>query len=392
MNVIVIGGGASGLISAIYASSNNNVTILEKNKTLGKKLLITGNGKCNYWNSDINTSNYRTDDIDMLEKIISTNNKEEILNFFDSIGIIPKIKNGYYYPYSNISVSVLNALLLKIRETNINVVTDVEVLDITKKDKFIVKTTKGDYTSDKLIISTGSYSAPKTGSDGIGYKILHKFKHKIIPVYPALVGLICDESYLINWAGIRVDGTVTLYSNNKAIVSYTGELQLNADGISGIPVMNLSGRANKLNNIEIGIDFLPNYIDINYIDKRNNSIKNRTIIELLEGIINYKLLYIILKKTHINVDTKWDQLTNEQKLLLFSNLRDFRVKIIGSRDYEYSQVCTGGISLKEIKDTMESTLVDNLYIVGELLNIDGDCGGYNLAIAWLTGMIAGKNI
>lgn len=392
MDILIIGGGASGLISAIYAKkNNNNVTILEKNKTLGKKLLITGNGKCNYWNNDININHYQTSNLDILDDIISKNNQEELLTFFDSIGIVPRIKNGYYYPYSNISVTILNALLIEIKRLNINVINDIEVTDIIKEDKFIVKTNKGDFTSDKVILSTGSKATPKTGSDGVGYTILSKLGHTINDVNPALVGLLSDDSCLSNWAGIRIDGEVTLYSNNKVIAKDIGEIQLNNDGISGIPVMNISGRVGKLNNIEIGINFLPNNIDINYMDKRNDKIKDRTIIELLESIINYKLLYIIFKRLHMDINTKWDQLSNNDKIKLFNNLTDFRIKITGTRGYDYAQICTGGVPLNEVNLNMESKIIKNLYIVGELLDADGECGGFNLGFAFITGMLAGKD-
>ena len=169
MKTLIIGGGASGLIAAIYASTNSDVTILEKNKTLGKKILITGNGKCNYWNSFQDISNYYSSDIDILKDILDEDSKIEINNLFDRIGLVPKIKNGYYYPYSNQATTVQTALIKEVENRGVNVEYETIVTDISFNNEFIVKTNKGDFRADKVIVSTGSYACSKTGSDGYGY-------------------------------------------------------------------------------------------------------------------------------------------------------------------------------------------------------------------------------
>jgi len=389
--VVIIGAGASGVIASIFASKNNEVIILEKNSTPLKKLLLTGNGKCNYFNENQDISN-----LDLVEKIITDNNIKNVLEFFDRIGIVPKIKNGYYYPCSNLSNSVKEALLKEAVLSNVKIKTDYCVKDIKKIDnKFIIN---NDISCDYLVLSTGSKAYPKTGSDGFGFEILKNFGHNIIKPLPALTSLIGDKSYFKDWAGIRIDAKVSLYENNKFIKSEIGELQLTKDGLSGICIFNLSGRLKRGleygNKEDIIINFLPFINDIEtYLNDRNKLVKNRNIIELLEGLINYKLVKIILKESNINENKYYDELSDKEKEILFNNLVNFKVRIIDTNDFSNSQVCSGGLSLKEINiKTMESSIVDGLFIIGELLDIDGICGGYNLTIAWITGILAGTYI
>lgn len=400
--IVIIGGGASGLVSAIIAArKGKKVTILERNNICGKKILVTGNGRCNYFNEDQNIKHYRSNDTELLKEIITKKNQEKVLQFFKEIGIEPKIKNGYYYPFSNQAVSIQNALLTEIKNLNIEIKNEVEVKKIKKQnDKFIIMTDKENIEANKVIISTGSKSAPKTGSDGSGYKICKELGHTIIEPLPALVQLKGKEKYFKEWNGIRADVAINLYEDNKEIAKEVGEIQLTDYGISGICVMNLSGRVARGlytgKDEYVKINFLSN-LNINtvqecigFIDKRNKSMKNRTISELLDGIINYKLLNVLLKNLK---NKQWNEISAKDKEKIAESLVELKVNIIGTNSFDKSQVCSGGISLKEIDvNTMESKLVKDLYITGELLDCDGDCGGYNLTWAWITGIIAGEEI
>lgn len=405
-NVIVIGAGASGLIAAIYAKSKgNNVILLEKNEICGKKILATGNGRCNFWNEDQRLEHYRSSNFTKLEKIINNKNREEILKFFEKIGIEPKIKNGYYYPNSNQAISIKKALELEAKKQNVIIKTDSEVVDLKKeKDDFKVILKNGqEIISNSVILATGSKAAPKTGSDGIGYQICKKFNHTIVKPLPALVQLKADGKFLKDWEGIRTDVLVKLYENGKKIGEEIGEIQLTNYGISGICVFNLSGRVsrglneNKKENVRI--NFL-NSLNINsskdfieWMNKRNLLVKDRSIFELLEGVLNYKLVNVLLKKSKINNNMKWEELSLSSKNDLAENITSFELDIIGTNSFDKAQVCSGGIPLNEIdvKD-MQSLKVKGLYIIGELLDVDGDCGGYNLEWAWITGMIAGSRV
>lgn len=404
-NIIIVGGGASGLVSAIYAAkTGNNVTILEKNSNCGKKILITGNGKCNYWNTNQSLDNYHSNNLEIYKSILTKENQEKILHLFTSIGIVPKIKDGYYYPYSNQATSIQTALIKEAKLNGVKILNDTEVLNIEKgPNKFKIITNKGTFNSDKVILSTGSKSYPKTGSDGIGYKLATNLGHNIIKPLPALTGLKSDVSYLKEWHGIRSDVSVSLIENNKIINKEIGEIQLTNYGVSGICIFNLSGQASRglhsKKKEQISINFL-NPININteeefvnWMDTRNKQIKNRTISDLLDGLLNYKLINLILKISKINKDNSWNNISLKEKYLLGTNLTNHILNIIDTNDFNNAQVTTGGIPLTEINPlTMESLKTKNLYITGELLDIDGNCGGYNLTNAWITGMIAGKGV
>ena len=390
MKVCIIGGGISGVICAIKASKNNDVTIIERNSTLLKKLLLTGNGRCNYFNSNMDISNFNSNS--NLEDFINEDNINKVLAFYDSIGIIPKIKNGYYYPYSNTALSIKESLIKELNNNKVKVITDTLVENITKvEDKFLIN----NCLYDKVVISTGSKAYPKTGSDGIGYKLLEDFKLNIINVVPSLTPLIGSEKYFNDWNGIRVDAEVSLYENDNFIKKEVGELQLTNYGISGICVFNLSGIVsrgiNKGKKEVIHINFLPFVDNIeSFLIERNNKLKNRTIIELLEGLINYKLVKVILKQSNIKEDVYFNNIKNKQDL--YNNLVDFKLNINDIKGYEFSQVCSGGLDLNEINLHTMETKIPNLYVIGELLDIDGLCGGYNITIATLSGILAGENI
>lgn len=404
-DITIIGGGASGLVAAITAArKGKKVTILEKNNSMGKKILVTGNGRCNYFNQVQDIRHYRSQNPEILEEIITTSNLDKVLQFFREIGVEPKIKNGYYYPFSNQAVSIQNALITEINNLDIEMKNEIEVKEIKKQnDKFIITTNKENITTDKVIIATGSKSAPKTGSDGIGYEICKKLGHTIIKPLPALVQLKGNEKYFKEWNGIRADVTISLYEDNKQIAQETGEIQLTDYGISGICVMNLSGRVArglytgkseyvKINFLD-GLNIKTTEQFIKFMNKRNITMKNRTTRELLEGIINYKLVNVLLKKSKTSNNLKWNGLSDEQKIELAKNIVEFKIDITATNSFDKSQVCSGGIPLNEINtDTMESQKTKGLYIIGELLDCDGDCGGYNLTWAWITGLIAGNHI
>lgn len=394
MRTLIIGGGASGLIAAIYASLISDVIILEKNKTLGKKILITGNGKCNYWNSFQDISNYYSSDIDIVKDILDEDSKIEINKLFDKIGLVPKIKNGYYYPYSNQATTVQTALIKEALNRGVNAEYETIVTDISYDNEFIVKTNKGDFRADKVIVSTGSYACSKTGSDGYGYEVAKKFGHSIIKPVPSLVQLKAKGNFFKDWAGVRSD--VELTYNNKTEV---GEIQLTDYGVSGVCVYNLSSMISRdlqATTPILKINFLP-FIKsstdfINYMNDRNELVTNRNVSELLDGLLNYKLVNLILKLSNIDRFDKWNDISNSKKTILADNLINFNLEITDTTGFDRAQTCSGGISLKEINpSTMESLKQKGLFFTGEILDADGKCGGYNLEFAFITGYKAGRS-
>lgn len=398
-DLVIIGGGASGLTAAITAARNGkNVTIIEKNNKCAKKLLITGNGKCNFWNEDQNLIHYHSNNKELLNKFITKERQNLALKFINSLGIVPKIKNGYYYPFSNQALSMHNALLLECQKLNIQIIKDLNVTNIIKKETFIINPNKENIKTKNIIISTGSKAAPKTGSDGQGYELAKKFNHNIITPLPSLVQLKGKEPYFKNWSGLRCEVTVSLFIDNKFIKKETGEIQLTDYGVSGICIFNLSRYAsiaiNKNKKVKISINFMP------FTEKPKEFIKNlnkntykKTTNELLEGFLNYKLIDIILKKAKIKRNIPLNTLTENEINKLIQNITNFELNITETHNMDHAQVCTGGIPLTEINsETLESLKIKNLYFTGEIIDIDGDCGGYNLSWAWISGIIAGKSV
>ena len=397
--VVIVGGGASGLTAAITAARNGkDVTIIEKNNKCGKKILITGNGRCNFWNTDENLSHFHSSNSNLLKEFITDERKNSILKFFDSLGLAYKTKNGYYYPFSNQAFTVENALLSECKKLNIKIINDITVEKIIKKDCFIINPDKEKITAKNIIIATGSKAAPKTGSDGLGYEISKSLGHNIITPLPSLVQLKADEPYFKNWSGIRTDVKVNLLIDHKYIKSETGEIQLTNYGLSGICIFNLSGETakalNQNKNVIISINFIPFASNPKiFLQTLNKNSYHKTISELLEGILHYKLVDIILKKTHLKRDLLLNTLTDNELNNLIKTLTDFQIKILDTHTLDHAQVCSGGIPLTEINSkTLESLKVKNLYFTGEIIDIDGDCGGYNLGWAWMSGIIAGKNV
>ncbi len=400
--IAIIGGGASGLVCAIEALKNKNeVIIFDKEEKAAKKILVTGNGRCNYFNEDMSLDHFHSTSVNM-NKYIDKDLLKEVISFFESIGIVPKIKNGYYYPNSNQASSIREALLIEVKRLKGQILTNREVIDIKKdKDKYLVKTNAGEILFDKVVLATGTHAGLKTKTNG--YDLAKKFNHTIVDVLPSLVQLQAKEKFLNAWSGIRSDVCIHLYEDGNLIKEETGEIQLTNYGISGICVFNLSsfvsrGLLNKKQEHVI-IDFLPSIkVDsindfIEWINKRNDSLVDRSVFELFEGILNNKLVSVILKRSKIQKEKRWYNLTVEEKRNLAKNIKFFPLDITGVNPYSKAQVCSGGVTLEEIDyNNFESKLAKGLYIIGEMLDIDGDCGGYNLTFAWISGMKCGRSL
>ena len=396
--VVVIGGGASGLTAAITAARNGKaVTLIERNNKCGKKILITGNGRCNFWNTDNDLSHFHTSTPNLLKEFITEERKNSILIFFNSLGLAYKIKNGYYYPFSNQSFTINNALILECKKLNVEIITDITVEKIIKKEHFIINPDKEKIKAKNIIIATGSKASPKTGSDGLGYELAKSFNHSIITPLPSLVQLKAKEDYLKNWSGIRTDVKLDLLIENKHIKSVTGEIQLTNYGISGICVFNLSGESAKAlkqnKKVTININFIPfTQNPHEYLNELNKTC-HKNISELLEGILHYKLVDIILKKANIPRKLLFKNLSSKELNQLVIALTSFQINITDTNTFDHAQTCSGGIPLTEINpQTLESLKTKHLYFVGEIIDIDGDCGGYNLGWAWMSAITAGKSV
>jgi len=402
MKVAIVGGGASGLVAAITAARNGaDVTILERNSDCGKKLLITGNGKCNYWNLDQDLSHYHSENLNCLKQLFTEENKQKVDDFFTSLGIVPMIKNGYYYPYSNQATSIKSALLKAIELFNVKVIHNFYVEEIKKeKESFCINPKKENLLFDKVILSTGSKACPKTGSDGNGYTLAASFHHSIVLVLPSLVQLKGNGNYFKDWDGVRINVSLTLFVDGILEKEEMGEIQLTNYGISGICTFNVSGAVSKAlsrgKKVVIKINFcpfLPKEDFLSWFSKRNEGLGLETIEDLLEGFLNYKLIHVILKQVGFTKNKKWSELSLDEAKYLSRWITEFSIEITDTNGFEKAQVCSGGVSLEEVNlNTMESLKEKGLYMTGELLDVDGDCGGYNLGFAWISGMIAGNGV
>lgn len=387
MDIIIIGAGPSGMMCAINAKNENNkVIVIEKNDKPGKKLLLTGSGRCNYANENFEESFYFSENMDAIKNIINEKNKNKMFSSLEKIGIYPDIINGYYYPYSHNSSSVNNLLYEKCNNKGIKFIFNEEVIDIKKIDnKYIIN---DKYKCDKLVIASGGKSYPKTGSDGKLYSLIKRFGHSVTNLYPCLTQIKTNP--IKELSGVRLNASVSLYDNDKLLAKEKGELQFIDYGVSGICIFNLSCYVKK-DNLTLKINFLPE--TNNFFEERFNKLPELSLINSLESIVNYKVLKYIFKKTKINENARFKSLTENEKNLLKDSLTSFTLNVLGTNDYDKAQVTMGGISLLEINlDTMESKLTNNLYLIGEIIDLTGKCGGYNLMECFITGLISGKDI
>lgn len=384
MKIIIIGSGASGLAAGIsLLRCGYDVTILERNNISGKKLLLTGAGRCNFFNSDQNIVHYHSSDKDILAKIITSDNIHLVEDFITSLGIIPKVKDGYYYPFANQAYNMKELLERTYLDLGGKIKYNFLVEKIEKKNSLFL--INDNISCDKLILATGSKAYKMTGSDGIGYQLAKKFNHHIIKVLPSLTSLITREK--TNLKGVRVDAKVTLYENGVKVREELGQVQFTDYGLSGICIFNLSYYAvkglNKNKKEVITIDLMP------FMDKV--SFKNKKVYDLLLGFLPNKMIDYILKTLDISKDIYYEDLSSDKKQELTKILKEMEFNITSYKEFDFSQVCSGGVSLREINPlTMESIFVKNLYIIGELLDVNGDCGGYNLTFAFLSGILTSR--
>lgn len=399
--VIIIGGGASGIVAAISAAREGaNVTLIEHKDRVGKKILSTGNGRCNLTNEYMTPDCFRGDDTSIVSEVLEQFGHKETIQFFKDLGVIFKKRQGYIYPLSDQASTILNVLRMELERLQVSVCEKHRVTSIKKNAKgYIVSTDKGAYSANALILATGGKAAPVLGSDGSGYALAKQFGHHMSPVVPALVQLKGNGDFFKYVAGVRTQAKVSLYVDDKLAGSDTGELQLTNYGISGIPVFQISRHAAKgLYNkkpVVAEIDFLPSMTDGEFsafIKKRMFMHGYKTAADFFVGIFHKNLVTMLLKEAHISSATQMNTVYDDKLDNLLLLCKHFKVEIEGTNDFEQAQVCAGGVRTTEINpQTMESIYESDLYLAGELLDIDGMCGGYNLQWAWATGFIAGKN-
>ena len=398
--IAVIGGGASGLMAAITAKkSGKEVIILERKDRILKKVLITGNGRCNITNVNANISNYFGKNISSVENILNRFTPQDTMDFFNELGIICNEENrGKVYPLSGQASSVVDALRFEAERLGIKIETEFYVRKI-EKDGFkfrIYSEDRKKIEAGRVILAAGGQSYPELGSNGSGFELAKELGHSVTKLSPSIVQLKTEKYQVKGLQGIKTDVAVTAYGDNKKICTYDGELLFTDYGISGNVVFNISFVMPLYKNVEFEIDFMEKF-DYNelyeILKERKRILSHLTMENYFNGMINKKLGQFLSKVSGIEKLSKPVKDLNDSDIRkLCTVLKKYRVKILETTGFKNAQVTAGGVSLDEVNaETLESKIVKGLYFSGEVLDVYGECGGFNLQWAWASGYIAGEN-
>lgn len=398
--IAVIGGGASGMMAAITAARQGSaVTIYERNDRVGKKILATGNGKCNFSNRVMEESFFYAEDKTKLSGVLQAFSSSDTEKFFSELGMMIREKDGYLYPASEQASTVLDILRMEINRLGIRVLTEAKVkkIGVINKNCFLVISEKQEEIYDVVILTCGSKASPKTGSDGSGYLLAKGLGHQVSEVVPALVQLKTREN-LKAVSGVRAKARVKLFIDGKEKAAESGEVQFTDTGISGIVVFQFSRlAAYALKNGqrgEVTMDFLPDFGETEYrkfTRERIEALQDKTVEQFFTGMLNKKLMLYFIKEASLNPDMPVSGADPEKLYRVFSLCRRFSLTVTGTNSFDNAQVCAGGVPLEEVTEKMESRIHPGLFFAGELLDVDGKCGGYNLQWAWSSGYVAGKH-
>lgn len=394
MKIAVIGGGASGLMAAIAAKTDDNeVVIYEREKRVGKKILATGNGRCNLTNMNADIERYHGADRSFIKGALKRRWVNETLDFFSELGILWKEEqNGKVYPYSDTASSVLDALRMRVNRLGIKTECEAEVSSVAsgRNDGFILKFYSGKSCEcDRVIVATGGKAAPALGSNGSGYKILEHFGHKTSKLYPSLVQLKTNGETAKKLKGIKTNAVVKCGG-----VSESGELLFTEYGLSGPPIFSISSRVGEGDVLKV--DIMPEYgfeAVKSILYERCAYLYDVPLEEFFTGMLNKRVGQVLLKSLDIAPLSRLCSTLSEKEIeKIAKRIKGWEFTVNGTMSWNNAQVTKGGIYTKDFDSvTMESKLKKGLYACGEVLDIDGDCGGFNLQWAWSSGYLAGAN-
>ncbi len=403
-HVIVVGGGAAGMMAAVSARRMGaQVTILERNPRVGKKILATGNGRCNFTNINTDITYYHGNNPKFAYSALSNFTIDDTIGFFEKLGIAHKVEDfGKVFPMSDQASSILDVFLYELYDLGVNIVCDAYVKDITSNnDKFVIELDNGTvYRGDRVILATGGKAMPSSGSDGNGYDLASRLGHNILDVFPALVQLMLEGSFFKRIEGVKFVGTAEVIHNNKSIVKDRGDILFANYGVSGPPILQISRKAAELLNdgkeahLKITIvDTMSKEELRKLINKRFQIGAKKPLDFSLVGLINKRLIPVVLAEAGINdVRRPVAHLSAKEQERIVDILTDWRFRIRRTKSWSSAQVTAGGVDTKGIdQNTMESKSVKGLFFAGEMVDIDGDCGGFNLQWAWSSGFIAGQS-
>lgn len=388
------------MCAAIYAARNGaKVTIIEKNSVLGKKLSMTGNGRCNMTNLDMREEYYNPSARARMKEWLSIYGVEDVICFFKSLGVVVKSEDGYIYPLSGQAATVVRALENEIKRLGIEVRFDEQVKSIKSAGEHLyeVSTNKGKLRADAVILALGGLSGAKsTMSTGDGYYICEKLGMDIKKTHPALVGFKCSSDEVMPGAGVRCTAEVSFLLGSEVLCTEYGEIQLTADGISGIPVMQasreISGYIEERKPVFAVIDFFPDYDENDFRALKADMLRlgdERTLEEFLLGFYNSYVNEMIMSRMKLSKTMKMKNISASMAECILDSYRSLKIRIDSDYGYKASQVTAGGVSLGNIGSDMAFRGDNGIYCIGEMVDVDGRCGGYNLQWAWTSGSIAG---
>jgi hypothetical protein len=403
--VLIIGAGMAGLISGIQlAKTGNKVTIFERNPRIGKKLLVTGNGRCNLANKNMSSDHYHSESLNLYETIYNQFDLDDTKKLFSEFGIdLIELDEGKLYPMSLQAKSVVLSLLLECERLGVDIVYDTRVQSVEHKDKFKITTEEKVYYGTQLVIATGGKSYSDSGSSGDGYIIAKNFGHSIIDLHQSIVQLKTDGLYNKSLKGVKahVEGKLLNNSNNKEIIRVeNGEVLFTEYGLSGPVILQLSTKVEPLLSqgakLSISLDFMPNMtvdeLD-QYLMERLHKLSYRSVQDALNGFVNQRFMVPFLKRSNIKLDQKAGDINKIERQALVNTMKAFEDNITDTYLWNQAQVTKGGVSCLEVNaDSLESNIIPNLFFAGEILDIDGDCGGYNLQWAISSGAAVAKHI
>lgn len=401
--IAIIGGGASGLMAALFAArSGANVTIYEHNNSVGKKILASGNGRCNIINTTATYEDYAGADPQFVTYALKQLSFTYFEKFCHSIGLLLDIKeDGRCYPLSNEAKSVLIALKSAVSETGVKIITDSKVTAITKNDShFNVQTDQDKQRYNNVLIATGSQAAPQLGATADGYTFARSFGHEILPTYPSLVQLHLNSKNHHKMAGVKTTAEVTLIIDGKSKDKVQGDILFAAYGISGLAILDISQRASHAllhkQRVSISLNLLPRYDRgelASIIEKVFASVAQHDVHTALCGLLSAKIVTYLLEDAAIAQNTTVSTLSPKDVKKLAHLIGEWKFEVIDTHGFKHAEVSGGGVSTAQVDNkTMESKIVEGLYFAGEVLDIVGKRGGYNFNFAWASGMIAGKEM
>ncbi len=391
--IAIVGGGASGLFCAILcARAKLNIDLFEQNIKCGKKILVSGNGKCNISNANISYKNYHSHNSNFVKYAIDSFGFEKFKNFIQNIGILLTTKeDGKTYPVSFEAKNVVSILTNYATNLGVNIMLDKQ---ITK-----IKPLFGKY--DFIVVATGSMAATHLGGSDMGYKFAKEFNHSIKTPYPSLVQLHSTNNITKKLSGTKIYANVSLFINNKKVQQISGDVLFTNYGLSGLSILDISQKASKAitkqsNSIKVVLDLLPNFKTkelIEHIQKTKQNHPNMLFIDVLYGLIANKIANGIMENAKIDKQIIACKINNSNLKQIINAIKSWSFEINDTHGYRHSEVSGGGVCVDEIDDkTMQSKKKKNLYFCGEVLDVVGDRGGYNFAFAWASAFLASKDI